>query len=321
MTDAGRRFGLPPLVERVVVAVAWLFAAVLIALGSAGVAAGIDHAPGTDARRELTWAADQAVEPELAAATAELAELSARVDELGAQARRALNALTIRDFETLRAAIEAGHAVIDDVAVRSTTLRARLAGMEAFEPGGPRLSSATRERHATLLGALEGTADLAGDWARLTAVGAAAGRVSDLLTLHDERIVGAIEVGRQGSFPTALRRIESAAAALREADELRAQLAQSVDVSVLNEWIRRNRAYDDALRTLYEESAASPDRATPELRAAIEAERVAREQLPRSTSNLSVIMAEIGRAGLNQAVVSIEETRGRLARALAGLDR
>ena len=95
--------------------------------------------------------------------------------------------------------------------------------------------------------------------------------------------------------------------------KLRDRLGNSVDVTELNEWLRRNRNYDVALRRLYVASAASPNRVTPELRAASNAEKAARAELPGDTSGLVIIMAEIGRGGLNQAVLAIEEARGSLA--------
>jgi stage V sporulation protein SpoVS len=64
-------------------------------------------------------------------------------------------------------------------------------------------------------------------------------------------------------------------------------------------------------------SAATPGRVTQAIRAAIAAEKAARAQLPGDTSGLVIILAEIGRGGLNQAVIAIEEARGRLADSLA----
>ena len=46
------------------------------------------------------------------------------------------------------------------------------------------------------------------------------------------------------------------------------------------------------------------------------AERKARDFLPSNTSGLVIILAEIGRGGLNQAVIGIEETRAKLQAAI-----
>jgi hypothetical protein len=97
---------------------------------------------------------------------------------------------------------------------------------------------------------------------------------------------------------------------------MRAQLANTVDVSTLIEWIRRNRNYEEALRALYRVVDEAGGRQTAAVREAIADERSARKELPPDARGLVVIMAEIGRGGLNGAVITIEEARGRLADAL-----
>jgi len=47
----------------------------------------------------------------------------------------------------------------------------------------------------------------------------------------------------------------------------------------------------------------------------------AQQQLPPDTRALVVIMSDIARAGLNQAVIKIEEGRGKLADAIALLNQ
>ena len=49
------------------------------------------------------------------------------------------------------------------------------------------------------------------------------------------------------------------------------------------------------------------------MKAASKAEQQAREQLPPDTKALVVIMGEVARGGLNQAVITIEEARKRLS--------
>jgi len=56
---------------------------------------------------------------------------------------------------------------------------------------------------------------------------------------------------------------------------------------------------------------------TKDVRAAIDAERAAKDRLPPDSRGLIVIMSEIGRGGMNSAVIAIEEARGRLSEALA----
>lgn len=309
-----------PTLERLAHAVAWFLGAVLIALGSAGVVSGLDHQPGTAERPELTWAADRAVRRTLAAATDELAAISRQVDAIGVQGRGALAALAARQFETLETAVSEGGLLVGEVRDRSARLRGRLEAMDEFGLGAEmRLSAANRERHARLLAALRSTDGLPGAWARLASGGLSGARLSALLARHDELIASAIEAGRGGAFQAAIEDIDAAAAALDDADRLRAQLANTSDVGTLEEWLRRNRDYDTALRNLYEASAASPAFKTADVRRAIRAEREAREQLPGNTNGLVIIMADIAQGGLNQAIIGVEQARGELSAALAEL--
>ena len=64
-----------------------------IALGAAGIVTGMDHAPGTPARADVTAAGDAEVTPLLDAAQADLSALAGQVEALGSQARGALAAL------------------------------------------------------------------------------------------------------------------------------------------------------------------------------------------------------------------------------------
>ena len=104
-------------------------------------------------------------------------------------------------------------------------------------------------------------------------------------------------------------------AELAAARTIRDDLARHVDVSTLDSWIARNVAIDAALRDLYTRLVASKGRVTPEVRAALAGVDAARAQLPPDTRALVVILADIARGGLNQAVITIEQARGRLAAA------
>jgi hypothetical protein len=307
-------------VGRFVFPVVWTAIAVAIAFGTAGVVAALDHQPGTPARAELTWAADSVAAPELDAATEELAAIAVLVDELGLQGRGALAALAARDFDVLDQAVARGGLLVEEIRNRSGALSGRVTKLPGFGPGEDLLLSETlRERHATLADAAGATNGVTGSWIRLTSGGLAAGRLSGLLGIHDARITAAIDVGRAGDFDTALTRIDEATAALDQAEALRDRLEASTDVTTLDEWLRRNREYDVALRNLYVVSAETPDRVTPALREALRAEAAAREQLPRTTNGLTIVMADIALGGLNQAVIAIEQARGELAAALASL--
>ena len=78
-------------------------------------------------------------------------------------------------------------------------------------------------------------------------------------------------------------------------------LVNTVDVSVLDQWIDRNEAYDTALRNLYKVISKVGARSRPAIQAAVAAEAAARARLPPDTRGLVIIMADIGRGGMNGA--------------------
>ena len=92
-------------------------------------------------------------------------------------------------------------------------------------------------------------------------------------------------------------------------------------MTVLDQWLDRNADYDKALRALYKIDAKIGSRITDAFRkakaAAEAAEAAARARLPPDPRGLVVIMAEIGRGGMNGAVIAIEEARGKLIDAIA----
>jgi hypothetical protein len=180
------------------------------------------------------------------------------------------------------------------------------------------LSERTVQRHAALVGALDTTRGLDADWARLTGGAVAAMRLSALLATHDQQVAGAAELGRAARYDEAIASLDEADATIVEARAMQVKLANTVDVTILREWLDRNGDYDVALRGLYAAYAKLGTKVTAELRDAIAAEAAARRNLPPDTRGLVVIMAEIGRGGMTGAVIAIEEARGRLTAAIAG---
>lgn len=287
---------------------------VLLAFGLAGLITSVDHLPGSSTRPELTWAGDQAIRPGLDAATNDLEAMTGDIDRLGLLGRGALAALAGSKWSVLDSTIANGAVLVSGIRDRTAALRARLIALPGLgRTAAIRLSPESVDRQQRLFDALTATDGLATAWARLAAGGINAAQLSTLLTQHDLLITDAIDAGLKRNTKTALASIDRATATLDQAGTLRDKLANSVDVTELNEWLRRNRNYDVALRRLYVASAASPNRVSPELRAANDAEKAARAELPGDTSGLVIIMAEIGRGGLNQAVLAIETARGSLA--------
>ena len=306
------RFG--PLVG----ALAWLAIIVVIALGAAGLVAGMDHPPGSAGRPELTASGDAEVTPLLDAAEGDLSALSDRVEALGTQARAALGALNGADVTAVETAIAEGDTLVVDVTSRTAALRRTLGSVPYVGTSEAALtvSGPTIARHIALVAALDATDGLDVAWARLTIGAVAATRMSGLLAKHDDLVVQAAERGRLAKYAEAMKLLDEASAQIKAASDLRDQLVQTVDVSVLDEWLARNGDYDTALRNLYKEIAKVGRTVTAATRAAVKAEAAARARLPRDTRGLVVIMAEIGRGRMNGAIIAIEEARAKLTDAL-----
>ena len=302
-------------------AVGWLVLASLFSAGAAGIVTGMEHQPGSAARPELTWTADETARVALDASQADLAALESELEALGIQARGALAALAGQDLETVQAAIDEGGGLVTRIRFASAAIRSDLALVPGVNGPTARLttSDAVRARHAAMIEALDATEGLGEAWARLTAGAPAAARMSQLLADHDRIMGEAILEGRDARYGPAIERIDEAAVTLGEARRLRDALANTVDVDVLDEWLNRNLAYENALRDLYAALRESGGRRTADVRDALEAHEAARRQLPPDARGLVVIMAEIGRGGINGAVIGIEEARGRLATALEDL--
>ena len=300
---------------------AWVVVMVLVALGSAGLAASLDHLPGSAARPELTWAGDSAVSPQLASARTDLQAIGGQLDRLGTLARGSLAAAVAQKTDALDQAIADGTVLVGQIDSASDALTARLLALPALGPNPDlRVSRTSQETLKILIDSLDSTRSLAGDWAALTKGTVDAGRLTGLLDQHDKLIVSAIDAAINRQFKTAIARIDRANDRLDDATKIRDTLRTRTDVATLTEWLRRNRNYDTALRRLYVISARSPTRITTAMRNALAAERQARAALPKDTSGLIIIASEVTRGGLNQAVIAIERARNDLADGLQSLD-
>ena len=306
--------------RRVLLAVAWLSVIVVMALGGAGVVAQWSHPPGTPARAELTWLGDQAVEPSLDAAHADLQAIGDGVERLSVLARGALAAVTADDQGPFRAALAEGGDIGRAISADSAALRADLVALPGdLATDQISYSSDVRARRAAMLTALESTSGLARSWASLTVGSLAASDLISLLTSHDVTVAAAAAEGRQAEYPAALATLARAVTRLDDATDIRDRLENSTDVDTLDQWISRNRRYDEALIALYGALRDSGGLVNDAVRDAYREEGAARAVLPPDTRGLVVIVAEIGRGGLNQAVIAIEQARGRLNLALEAL--
>lgn len=299
-------------------AIGWTVAIIVIALGAAGIVAGMDGPPSGALRPELTYRGDALVTPELDKAQADLASVGVDVEALGTQARGALAALVGSELDTVDAAIAKGDELVASIHSRTTRLSDAFATLPVIgtPAAGYELSAAVQERALRLRDALRSTAGLDAAWGRLTTGSVAASKLSGLLAAHVDAVLKAADLGRKASYKKAAAALDAADEALKQSRALRDTLSRTVDVSVLDDWLDRNERYDVALRKLYVALRDVGGRVTKDVRDAIKGEKKAKDRLPPDSRGLILIMSDIGRGGMNSAVIAIEETRGRLADAL-----
>lgn len=313
-------------IRRLLLAFAWLVLAILFSLGGAGIVAGVGGYPGTAARPELTSTGDAAIEPGLNAATVALQGLVGQVTALGTTARGALTAVVATDATLLSSAIDKGDTQLQDIIVAASALRRSLIVLPGINPDAANplppttrlvLGAATRDRFRTIFDSLDTVTQLPGAWARFTSGSLSAQQLTTLLADHDASTAKAAELGRSGKYAAALKQLDTSDGLIAEAKTLRDQLSNTVDVTTLTEWLDRNAAYDAALRTLYAALQTSGGKVTDAVRKAFDAEQAAQDQLPPDTRGLVVILGEIARGGMNQAIIAIEDARAQLDDALA----
>jgi hypothetical protein len=308
----------PSPIRAVLTAIGFVVAVVLIALGAAGLVTAMDAPPSGAGRPELTNRGDHQVTLALDQLERDLAAVGEDVDALGTQARGALAALAGSELPTVEAAIAKGDTLVADIGRQSQRLQAEYAALPLVDTpaAGYQLSPAVRARADRLRAALTATDGLDDAWSRLTTGSITATKLSGLLGAQVDAVVGAIDLGRQAEYAAAVKALDPADAAIAGARKLRDTLAKTVEVSTLDQWLDRSEAYDVALRKLYVALRDSKGRVTKAVRTAIEGEKAAKDRLPPDARGLVVIMSDIGRGGMNDAVIAIEQARGRLADAL-----
>jgi hypothetical protein len=299
-------------------AVVWVVAAIVIALGAAGLVAAMQPGPDRPVDPGLVYENDAAVAARLDAVETDLGDLAGDVDALSSQARGALAAMINGTPDTVDAAIAQGDALLAGIAAKAAAIRADLAAVPFVnEPEADlHVSPEVRQRYARLLPVPAATDGLDAAWSQLTVGAAAAGRLAAQLAEHDRLVGEAAEQGRAAKYKTAIATLDQAAAAIAESRKLRDRIVASVDVTVLDQWLDRNEAYDKALAGLYTALASVGGKVTKKVREAIDAEKAARARLPPDARGLVVIMADVGQGSLNQAVIAIEGAKASLSDAL-----
>lgn len=303
---------------RVLRGLAWAMLLALLAVSGAGLTDGAWHAPGSPARAELTWAGDAAIDARLDLATIELQRISHDVAQLATEAKTALEEVASTDPTRLNAALERGNEIAAALESETHDLLEALRGLPGDGPSAAiDFSNATLVRRAAILAAIESTSNLAGSWSQVTARAGDAAQLTALIARHDATVLEAAAKGVDHQYKVAIPILDQALLIVADIKTLRVRLIASSDPTILDEWVERNGAYDLALKALYAALVTSKGKLTLAVQSARREERAAFDRLPPDRRTIIVIMAEVARGGLTQAVLAIEEASGRIDDALA----
>lgn len=306
------------LLGRVLRGAVWTVLFVVLAISGAGLVDGTWQAPGTAARAELTWAGDTAVGHRLDVATVELERIAADVDALATHAKTALAEVSSPDPTRLNTALTDGADIAAAIDSATLDLRNALIGLPGDGPDAAfEFKNATLVRRAAILAAIDAAAGLASRWAQVQAKAGDAARLTALIASHDATVLQAAATGVAHGYGEAAAILDGAVLTVADVKSLRVKLIASTDPTVLDEWIERNLAYDLALKAVYTALVASNGEVTVTVQSARRDEQAALARLPPDRRTILVIISEVSRGGLTQAVLSIEEARGRIGDALA----
>lgn len=298
--------------------IAWTMLAIAVSLGSAGIASRLSHPPGGPARAELTWSADSALGVRLDAATASLKDIAANVDRMNDASKAALASVANVDPTELKTNLEKGNGAAVLISQATLALRTSLAGLPGDGPGAATtFSNPVLVRRAQILAAMDAALSLAQSWNSVTARSLDAARAAGLLNSHNQTIADATALGRAAKYKDAVAKIETAKITLQDITSLRDEIVTGGDVTVLDDWIQINQAFDDALEALYVALDAAHGRNTLNVQDAYRNEQNAFNNLPKDNRAIVVIVAQIAQGGLNQAVIAINDAQGRIEAALA----
>lgn len=297
--------------------IVWVIIAAALALGGAGLVAQLSHPPGGAARAELTYANDRALGADIDQAATELRSIEAKVEQLAADARAALEAVGGADAEAIGSALDRGTSTANQITSSVRSLHDSLDELPGDSPTAAlEYSNDLLVRRSALLAALAAAEGLSDQWARITERSSRAAQLTIALDEHESTVAAAAAQGRAAQYAQAIATLASASGLLEQAEVLRVELLTASDQTVLDEWLSRHRRYDRALIALYTSLETSGGLVTKEVEVAYHEENVARSELPADSRALIVIVAEIARGGLNQAVIAIEDARGRINTAL-----
>jgi hypothetical protein len=310
------------LLGRVVRGLAWTFGFALLAASGAGLVGASWHAPGSPARAELTYLGDSALDARLDEASAKLELIADDVTKLTTEAKTALSEVASTDPTRLRDALARGGILATAIDVAARDLRISLAGLPGDEPGAEiAYSNATLVRRAAILAAIDAATGLATQWQQVTGRAVDGAELVSLIATHDTTVFEAAGKGVAAHYKEAIAIIGDALLVIEDIQKLRIRLIASSEPTVLDEWIQRNTAYDIALKNLYAALVkAHGDPLDIRVQSAYREEQLARADLPPDRRTIIVIVSEVARSGLTQAVVAIDEAHGRIDDALAEAD-
>ena len=295
----------------------WILLLVVLAASGAGLAGLAWHAPGSAARAELTYVGDARLGARLDSAQAALEAIDSDVQQLATEAKAALGDVASADPTRLDAGLERGNAIAASIDDKSRVLHLSLGDLPGDETDAViRYSNATLVRRAAVLAAIEAASGLASSWQSVAARAGDTSRLTGLISEHDSTVLEGTQHGVDSEFKSAVSSVDDALAVMAQIEALRNRLLAPGD-TVLDEWIQRTKAYDLALQHLYAALVKSKGALTIDVQSARREERDAFDQLPPDRRTIVLIVSEVTRNGLTQAVLAIDDASGRLDDALA----
>jgi hypothetical protein len=178
-------------------------------------------------------------------------------------------------------------------------------------------SNDTLVRRAAILTAIDAASSLADQWRQVAARATEVANLTGLFAQHDAAVLEAAARGRRSDWAEAVAILDQALLTVADVQTLRARLIAGSDGTVLDEWIDRNADHDAALRAVYAALEASGGIVTAEVQERRRDQEKAFARLPPDRRTIVVIVAEVTRNGLTQAVVAIDDAHGRIDEALA----
>lgn len=299
--------------------IAWTFLFTVFATGGSGLIGEAFHAPGSPARAELTYSGDAALAIRLDAATTQLQAMSANVDDLASDAKTALEEVASTDPTRMRNALANGGQAADALATQTRDLKEALAGLPGDgAEAALKYSNATLVRRAAIIAALDAATSLASLWQTVTGGAANAAHLITLIDQHDQTVLSAAAQGRDHQYRAGATTLTAALDTIASVQQLRVRLISGSGDTVLDEWIQRTSNYDKALQALYLALDQSGGVVTLDVQDKRRDEQAAFAQLPPDRRTIVVIVSEVARGGLAEAILAIDEANARIDDALGG---